>query len=91
MTEGATGTEERTGTRTERFTLNGEDILAKLRELVHEGNVRRIIIRDRDDRVILEAPLTIGVVGVALIPMWAAVGAVVALATDCSIEVERRV
>ena len=71
------------------FTLHGSDVVEQLKRLVHEGNVRRITIRDRDGNVIFHAPLTVGVVGVALIPVWAAVGAVVALSAECTIEVER--
>jgi hypothetical protein len=56
---------------------------------VHEGNVRRIVIKNEDGRTIIEAPLTIGVVGAVLLPLWAAIGALAALVANCSIEVER--
>lgn len=74
---------------TERHRTSGERLLAKVRELVQEGNVRRIIIRNEDGRTLIEAPLTIGVLGAILTPVWAAIGAIAALVTDCSIEVER--
>ena len=76
--------------RTEEFHVTGEQLLAKARELVHEGNIRRLIIRNETGHTLIEIPLTIGVVGAALLPVWAAVGAIAALATDCSIIVERR-
>ena len=75
--------------RTEEFRITGEELLAKVRELVHEGNIRRVIIRNEAGTTIVEIPLTVGLVGVALLPVWAAVGAIAALATDCSIVVER--
>lgn len=75
---------------TEEFHLTGDELLAKVRELVHEGNIRRLIIRNEAGATLIEIPLTVGVVGAALLPVWAAVGAIAALATDCSIVVERR-
>jgi Domain of unknown function (DUF4342) len=76
--------------RTEEFHVTGDELLAKARELVHEGNIRRLIIRNEAGLTLIEIPLTVGVVGAALLPVWAAVGAIAALATDCSIVVERR-
>jgi Domain of unknown function (DUF4342) len=75
--------------QTEEFRITGEELLAKVRELVHEGNIRRVIIRNEAGTTLVEIPLTVGLVGVALLPVWAAVGAIAALATDCSIVVER--
>jgi hypothetical protein len=75
--------------KTETFTVNGEDLLKKVKELIHEGNVRRIIIKDKKGKNLIEFPLTIGVVGAVLLPVFAAVGAVAALVTECSITVER--
>jgi hypothetical protein len=86
----STATQERSGTW-EEHRVSGEKLLAKARQLVHEGNVRRIVIKNEDGRTIIEAPLTIGVVGVVLLPLWAAIGAVAALVANCSIEVEREV
>jgi hypothetical protein len=74
----------------EQFRISGDDLLAKVRELVHEGNVRRIIIRNDKGQTIVEFPLTLGVIGAALLPVLAAVGAIAAIATDCELVVERR-
>ena len=73
----------------ERYKVAGERLLSKVKELLKEGNVRRITIKNDEDRTLIEIPLTIGVVGAAIFPVWAAVGAIAALVTDCSIEVER--
>ena len=72
----------------ESVKLEGEALVDKLKELVHEGNVRRIRIVHQG-RTVAEFPVTVGVVGAMLAPVAAAVGAVVALLKDCSIEVER--
>jgi hypothetical protein len=77
------------GRERERYKVAGEKLLTKVKELIQEGNVRRIIIKNEEDRTLIEIPLTIGVVGAALFPVWAAVGAIAALVTNCSIEVER--
>lgn len=74
----------------EEFVVNGEQLISKVKELINEGNVRRIVIRDRDDKSLIELPLTIGVVGTVLAPVLAAVGAIAALVTECKIVVERR-
>ena len=75
--------------RTEEFTLNGDEVVAKVKELIHEGNIRRISIKNEDGRTILEVPLTLGLIGAALLPVFAAIGAAAALATRCTIVVER--
>lgn len=75
--------------RTEEFRVSGEEVLAKVKELVHEGNVRRIAIRNEKGETVVEFPLTVGVVGALLLPMWAAVGAAAALLARCTIVVER--
>ncbi|HEX5156475.1 MAG TPA: DUF4342 domain-containing protein [Ktedonobacterales bacterium] len=75
---------------TEQYQLTGEDVISKIKQIVHEGNVRRVLIRNAEGQVIVEFPLTVGVVGAALAPMWAAVGAIVALVADCTIEIERK-
>jgi len=74
----------------EEFKVSGEDIIGKLKELVKEGNIRRIIIKSEDDKTLVEFPLTIGVVGAALLPMWVSIGAIVALVTKCTIIVEKK-
>lgn len=72
------------------FKVKGEELLAKLKELVHEGNIKRLVIKDENDKVYLEIPVTVGVVGLVLAPVWAAVGALAALAAKFKIEVIRR-
>jgi hypothetical protein len=73
----------------EEFKVKGEKLIARLKELIHEGNVRRVILRNPDGRVLLDMPLNAGIAGAALLPFWAAVGAVAVLATDYSVVVER--
>lgn len=75
--------------RTEEQRVSGEGLVARVKELVREGNVRRIKVKNNDGRTLLEIPLTIGVVGVALIPVWVALGAIAALAADYTLEIER--
>lgn len=75
---------------TEEFTVNGEELLAKVKALINEGNIRRLIIKDESGKILVEFPLTVGVVGVLLAPILAAVGAIAALVTKCTIIVERR-
>ena len=80
-------------TLVETFKLdpqNVDRVISKVEELLHEGNVRRLILKDARGVTLIEVPLTIGLVGVALIPVWAAIGAVVAIVTDCTLQVERR-
>lgn len=74
----------------EEFKVKGEDLLGKVKQLIEEGNVRRIIIKDKENKTLIEVPLTIGVVGIVLAPVLAAVGAIAALVTECTIIVERR-
>lgn len=85
---GQTGTAQ-TG-RTEEFTVSGDDIMARVRQLIEEGNARRIILRKPDGQTLLEIPLTAGVIGVALLPIYAAIGAAVALAANLTIVVEKK-
>jgi len=73
----------------ESFTVKGEQLLKKIKELVEEGNVRKITIHDKMDKEIMSFPLSIGVVGAVLAPVLAAVGALAALIGDCTISVER--
>jgi hypothetical protein len=74
---------------TEEIKVKGENLLKKIREIIHEGNVRRIAIRNTDGQTLLEIPLTIGLVGAFFAPVWAAVGAMAAMATGFSLIVER--
>jgi hypothetical protein len=76
-------------TWTEEVKVAGEGLVAKVKELVHEGNVRRVTIKNEEGKVVVEFPLTLGVVGALLVPTLAAVGAVAALVTNCTIVVER--
>jgi hypothetical protein len=80
-----------TKTTKEEFKVNGEDLLRKVKELINEGNVRRIIIKSKEGKNLAEFPLTIGIVGAVLAPVLAAVGAIAALVTECTIVVEREI
>lgn len=75
--------------RTEEFRVNGEELLAKIKKLIHEGNIRRVIIKDKDGKTILEIPMTLGVVGVLIAPQLAAVGAIAALVAEATVVVEK--
>ena len=77
-------------TTTEEIRITGDELVAKFKELVHQGNVRRLIIKNAEGTTLVEVPLTVGVIGAALLPVFAAIGAIAALATDCTIVVERR-
>ena len=70
--------------------MSADDLGKKVKELLHEGNVTRIIIKDEQGKVMLEIPATVGVIGVVLAPWLAALGVIAALATNCRIIVERR-
>lgn len=74
---------------TQEFTLSGDEVVHKVKELLHEGNIRRIIIKNEEGRTMLEVPLTLGVIGAALLPVLAAIGALAAIATRCTLVVER--
>ena len=73
----------------EEFRVKGDQVVTKLKELLHEGNVRHIVIKNDDGKVLIEFPVTIGLAGALLLPVWAAVGAIAAMVTNCTIEVER--
>ena len=74
--------------RYEEFKVNGDAVVSKIKEVIHEGNVRRIIIK-QEGKTLAEFPLTIGLVGAVFAPLLAAVGALAAVLTECTIEVER--
>lgn len=76
-------------TSTERINVKGGHLIEAVKELIHEGNVRRIILKDPDGKTVLELPVTVGVVGLLAAPTMAAVGAFAAIAADYTIEVER--
>jgi hypothetical protein len=84
-----TETQEQTRGRTEEFKLDGAQVIAKIKELIHQGNIRRIIVKNEEGRTLIEIPLTLGLVGVALLPVYAAVGAIAAMATRMIIVVEK--
>ena len=79
-------------TNKERFTVSGDQLLGKVKQLIHEGNIRRVRIIHKD-KTMLEVPLTIGApaaaIGIVAAPVLAAIGALAALVTECTIEVER--
>jgi hypothetical protein len=75
----------------ESFKVSGDDLLSRIKEIVKEGNARKVIIKNEKEETIMEFPLTIGAIGVVLAPMFAAVGAIAALATDCTIIVEKKI
>lgn len=75
----------------ESFNVSGENLLKKVKELIAEGNVRKITIKDKNGKVIIMFPLSIGVVGAVLAPVLAAVGAIAALVAECTISIEREV
>jgi len=74
---------------TEEFQVNEEELLEKIKELVHAGNIRRILIRNQEGRTLIDIPLTFGVVGALLAPQLAAIGAIAALLGSGSIVVEK--
>ena len=74
----------------ESFKVTGDEIMTKVKEIIKEGNARRIIIKNEKDETIIEFPLTIGAIGAVLAPVFAAVGTLAALATNCTILVEKR-
>jgi hypothetical protein len=76
-------------TRTETFKLDGGKVLDTIRDLIHQGNIRRIILKNEDGKTFIEIPLTLGLVGAALLPVFAAVGALAAVVTRVVIVVEK--
>ena len=73
----------------EEFRVNGEELIAKIKNLIKEGNVRRVTIKDKDEKVVFEIPLTLGVVGALIAPQLAAIGAIAALITEATVIVEK--
>lgn len=74
----------------EEFKVTGEELLKKAKELIEAGNARRLIIRNEKDETLIEVPLTVGAIGAVLLPPLAAIGAIAALVTKCSIVVVKR-
>ena len=77
-------------TVTEEYTISSNDLIKKIQELIHEGNITRIIVKDEQDKTLLEIPATVGVVGAILAPWLAALGVIAALATRTKIVIVRR-
>ena len=75
--------------RKEEFQVKGEAVISKIKELIHEGNVRRITLKNDEGKTLIEIPLTIGVVGALLLPVWAAIGAIAALAVNLVLVIEK--
>ena len=75
--------------RTEEFRVNGEELLGRIKNLIKEGNIRRVIIKDKEGKVVFEIPLTLGVVGALIAPQLAAIGAIAALLTEATVVVEK--
>lgn len=80
---------EKVKTMKEEFKASGKEVLEKIKKIVKEGNVRRIIVKSDKGNTIIEFPLTVGVVGAALLPIWAAIGTILALVANCTIVVEK--
>jgi hypothetical protein len=78
------------GRVTEEFSVSADDLVKRVKDLIHEGNVTRIIVRDEQGKILLEVPVGAGLIGAILAPWLAALGAIAALATRCTITVERR-
>lgn len=74
---------------TEEFRVDGEKLISRIKELIHEGNIRRISIKDKEGKTVMEIPVTLGVVGVLLAPQLAAIGAIAALLTEATVVVEK--
>ncbi|MCL2773555.1 MAG: DUF4342 domain-containing protein [Oscillospiraceae bacterium] len=84
-----TNNSENNKNNAEEITVNGEHLMAKVKEIIKEGNARKITIKGKDGKEILSFPETVGVVGIVLAPVFAAIGAIAALATECTIVIER--
>ena len=76
-------------TRKEEFKVSGDALLKTVKEILHQGNIRRVSIKNEQGKVIIDIPLTFGVVGVLIAPQLAAVGAIAALVTSCTIMIEK--
>jgi len=75
---------------TEEYSVSSDNLIERVKELLHEGNVTRIIVKNEEGKTLIEIPATVGVIGVLFAPWLAALGAIAALATKCTIVVERR-
>jgi hypothetical protein len=84
-----TKTDDSQRIRTEEFQVHGDKLVQQLKELVRQGNIRRITLKNEEGKTLIEVPLTIGVVGAVLLPVWAAIGAIAALVARCTIVLEK--
>jgi len=75
----------------EKYQVKGSELMRKIKDIIKEGNVRRITITDKNDKTLLNIPLTFGVVGALIAPVLAVIGTIAALVTECTITVERKV
>jgi len=75
--------------RKEEFVISGEKLVSTVKKLVRQGNIRRVTIKNKEGKTLVEIPLTFGVVGAVLLPTLAAIGAIAALVTECTIVVEK--
>ncbi len=76
--------------KTEEFIVSSDDLVKTVKKLLHEGNIRRIIIKDEKGKILLDLPATVGLIGAVIAPWLAALGVIGAIATKCTIVVERR-
>jgi hypothetical protein len=74
----------------EEFSVSSEDLIKRVRELIHEGNIRRIVVKDEAGKILLEIPVTVGFLGALIAPYLAALGVIAALATKCTMVIERK-
>jgi len=88
MTDDAGGNGNESNAR-EGFRVTGDKVVATIKELIHQGNVRHVVIKNDEGRTLIEFPVSIGLAGAVLLPVWAGVGAIAAMVTHCTIEVER--
>lgn len=82
-------TEQTERVHKEEYEVSGDEVVSKIKELIHEGNIRRIILKNEEGRTLIEIPLTVGVVGAVLLPVWAAIGAIAAIAANLTIVIEK--
>ena len=85
--ESENGSEE--SSKTEEFVVKGEDVLETVKKLAHEAGVRRIVVKNKNGKILIEIPIVLGVAGIALLPAWSALALIAALVTECSIVVEK--
>jgi len=74
---------------TEEYKINGEDLIEKIKDIIKQGNAKKITIRGKEGNEILSFPVTVGIAGLVLAPIFAAVGAIAALATECTIIIDK--